>query len=412
MLHRAKTVLFAILVVLPLAAFPQQFPREKVKLGIDVLLSENMDLLKGKRIGLITNPTGVCSNLTSTLDTLNMRSDVNLVALFGPEHGVRGDRYAGQNISSYTDEKTGLVVWSLYGKTKKPTRRMLQDIDLLVFDMQDIGSRAYTFIYTMARTMEAAKENNIPILILDHPDPLGGELVEGPILKSAFKSFIGLYPIPSVYGMTIGELALYFNSEFNINADLTVIPMHGWKRSMTFAQTGLIWIPTSPHVPHAETPFYIAATGAMGELRTVNVGVGYTLPFQLVGAPWITANDLADELNHRHLPGVIFRPAFYRPYYSTLAAQNLQGVQIHIYDDKVFKPMRTQIHILAALQKLYPLQNIFNPSRLGMFNKAMGTDKIWKDIARGVSAKDIYVSFQKDVQNFLTKREKYLLYKK
>ncbi|NOY61040.1 MAG: DUF1343 domain-containing protein [Calditrichaeota bacterium] len=410
-MRRSKAVLFTVLMILPLAAFPQQFPREKVKLGIDVLLSENIDLLEGKRIGLVTNPTGVCSNLTSTIDTLNMRPDVNLVALFGPEHGVRGDRYAGQNISSYTDEKTGLPVWSLYGKTKKPTRRMLQGIDLLIFDMQDIGSRAYTYIYTMARTMEAARENNIPILILDHPDPLGGELVEGPVLKPAFRSFIGLYPIPSVYGMTIGELALYFNSEFKIDADLTVIPVRGWKRSQIFAETGLVWVPTSPHVPCMETPFYIAATGCIGELQTVNVGVGYTLPFQLVGAPWFDASDLAAELNHRHLPGVLFRPAFYRPYYSTLADQNLQGVQIHIIDFKTFKPMLTQIHILVAMKKLYPSQQIFDQARLAMFNKAMGTDFVWKAIVGGQTAGEIYATFENDITNFMTKRKKYLLYK-
>lgn len=411
MLRRAKAVLFTFLMIWPLTAIPQQIQRGKIKLGINVLLSENMDLLKGKRIGLVTNPTGVCSNLTSTIDTLNMRPDVNLVALFGPEHGVRGDRYAGQKISSYTDEKTGLPVWSLYGKTKKPTPIMLHDIDLLIFDMQDIGSRAYTYIYTMARTMEAAKENNIPILILDHPDPLDGELVEGPILKPAFRSFIGLYPIPSVYGMTIGELALYFNSEFKIDADLTVISMRGWKRAMTFAQTGLIWIPTSPHVPNVETPFYIAATGCIGELQTVNVGVGYTLPFQLVGTPWLVAADFAAELNRRHLPGVFFRPAFYRPYYSTLAGQNLQGVQIHIIDFKTFKPMLTQIHILAAMKKLYPSQQIFDQTRLAMFNKAMGTDFVLKAIQGGMTAGEIYATFENDITNFMKKRKKYLLYK-
>ncbi len=411
MLRSSLIVYLAVALILPLSAKPQAFTNAKVKLGIDVLLGENADLLKGRRIGLVTNPTGVCSNLRSTIDTLNLRSDANLVALFGPEHGVRGDQYAGQNISNYVDVKTGLPVWSLYGKTKKPTPQMLKGIDLLIFDMQDIGSRAYTYIYTLARTMEAASENKIPILVLDHPDPLGGELVEGPILEPAFKSFIGLYPIPYIYGMTIGELALYFNTEFKINADLTVIPMRGWKRTMTFAETGLIWIPTSPHVPSAETPFYIVATGCIGELQTVNVGVGYTLPFQLIGAPWIGASNLAAELNRQHLPGVIFRPAFYHPFYSTLAAQNLEGVQIHIYDYKAFQPMRTQIHILAALKKLYPSQKVFDKAGLAMFNKAVGTDVVWKDIEEGVPAENIYALFKDDIQSFMKTRKKYLLYK-
>lgn len=388
----------------------QQTPSEKVELGVDVLLHDRIKIVQNKRIGLITNPTGVTSEFVSTIDVLFLHPDVHLVALYGPEHGVRGNVPAGEYIKNYTDEKTGLPVFSLYGRSKKPTVEMLEKVDMLLFDIQDVGVRHYTYIYTMAYAMTAAKENNIPFVVLDRPNPMGGELVEGPVLEEKFSSFIGLYPIPLVHGMTVGELALLFNSEFGIDCDLTVIPMKNWQRSKIFKETGLVWIPTSPHIPHDTTPFYYATTGCIGELHSVNEGVGYTAPFEYIGAEWVNAQQLADSLTVLNLPGVIFRPTFYRPFYGAKNGQQLQGVEIFITDYKKFKPVFTQIHILSTLFKLYPLENIFNPERIDMFCKAIGTDYIKEAIQRGKNIEDIFLFCQNETNKFMAQRQKYLLY--
>ncbi|MDO9548459.1 MAG: DUF1343 domain-containing protein, partial [Candidatus Marinimicrobia bacterium] len=367
---------------------------KNVKPGIDVLLEEELDLLKGKRVGLITNPSGVNSQMESTVDLLYNHPDINLVALFGPEHGVRGDVTGGFKVDDFVDPKTGVPVYSLYGKTRKPTPEMLKNVDVLIYDIQDIGSRAYTYIYTMALSMEAAAEQGKRFVVLDRPNPLGGNLVEGPVLDTAFSSFIGLYPIPFVYGLTVGELAQLFNSEFDINVDLTVVPLKHWKREMTGDKTGLEWVITSPHIPHSKTALFCAATGCIGELYTIDIGVGYTMPFELIGEEWMNANQLSEELNSYQLPGVFFRPLHYKPYYFTREGTQLQGVQIHVTDVQEFKPMLTQIHILCAIRKLYPEQLIFDTNRTGMFDKAMGTDKIRQEIWDGKSAGEIIAEWQ------------------
>ena len=276
-----------------------------VKPGIDVLRSRGFDILKGKRVGLITNPTGVSSDLEQTVDILHSAPGVKLVALFGPEHGVRGDAEGGKIVDSFNDSQTGLPVYSLYGKTRKPTKDMLRGIDVLVYDIQDIGVRSYTYISTLGLAMEAAAENNVTFVVLDRPDPLTGVRVEGPMLDQKYKSFIGAYRIPYVYGMTAGELAEMINMEGwlenGVKCKLVVVPMEGWKRSMWWDETGLPWVPTSPHIPHASTPQFYVMTGLLGELGTANQGVGYTMPFELVGASWVNGNKLADYLNSRGL---------------------------------------------------------------------------------------------------------------
>ncbi|MBN2010149.1 DUF1343 domain-containing protein [candidate division KSB1 bacterium] len=381
-----------------------------VKPGIDVLLERNFDLVNGKHIGLITNATGITRDFRSTIDVLYETPNVQLTALFGPEHGVRGDIEAGQLVPRYTDERTDVTVFSLYGKTRKPTPDMLSDVDVLIYDIQDIGSRAYTFIYTMALGMQAAQEKGIPFIVLDRPNPLGGIRVEGNVLDPAFSSFIGLYPIPYIYGMTVGELAQLFNHEFGINCELHVVPMAGWRRDMLFEDTGLIWVPTSPHVPHASVAFFVATTGCLGELHTVSEGVGYTSPFEIIGAPWINSRQLADNLNARQLPGVYFRPMSFRPYYLTWADQQCKGVQIHIADYNTFQPAATQIHILDAIQHLYPERKILQTDRTSMFDKANGTDRIRLELEKGTPATEIIQSWQPALQHFLTIRKKYLLY--
>jgi len=383
----------------------------QVKLGVDVLVSDPPALIQGKRLGLITNTTGLTSSHESSIDALRRIPGVQLVALFGPEHGVRGDAEAGVAVEGYVDARSGIRVFSLYGRTHKPTAEMLQGVELLLYDIQDIGSRPYTYVYTMAYGMEAARENNIPFVVLDRPDPLGGELVEGPVLDPRFSSGIGRYPIPYVYGLTAGELARLINEEFGIGCDLSVVPMEGWRREMAFEETGLMWVPTSPHIPQAQSVRHCAATGAIGELHQVDVGVGMPGPFEYVGTPWIDADELAAELNARHLPGVFFRPLHYTPFYGTFKGRKLQGVQIHILDRRRFQPVATQINLLCALQKLYPEQNIYDTPRLDMFNKAMGTDRVRQQVRAGASAEEIIASWQSGLQQFELLRHKYLLYR-
>jgi len=405
-----ETLILAILLISAVFAKNAGRMEPKIKPGIEVLLEEKVDLVKGKRVGLITNPTGVNSRLETTIDLLYNHPDINLVALFGPEHGVRGDVMAGDKIDDFVDKKTGVPVYSLYGKTRKPTPEMLKDVDVLIYDIQDIGSRAYTYIYTMALGMEAAAETDRPFIVLDRPNPLGGNLIEGPVLNPAFKSFIGMYPIPFVYGLTVGELAQLFNKEFGINADLTVVPMKGWTRDMTFEDTGLKWVITSPHIPHGKTAFFCAASGVIGELHTIDIGIGYTLPFELTGEEWINADEFAEELNSYNLTGVLFRPLHYRPYYFTRQNTELQGVQIHIRDIDKFQPMRTQIYILSAIRKLYPDQEIFDTKRTGMFDKAMGTDEVKNALINREDPDKIIGRWQKDLKKFKRIRQKYLIY--
>ncbi len=285
------------LLALLLAGTPLFAQTPAVKTGIEVLRERNFDILQGKRVGLITNPSGVDASLRSTIDIL-FHAKGKLTALFGPEHGVRGNVAAGGLIASSIDSGTGLPVFSLYGKTRKPTPEMLKGIDVLVYDIQDIGCRSYTFIGTLGLAMEAAAERQIPFVVLDRPDPLGGVRIEGNLVENGFKSFVSPYPIPYVYGLTCGELARMLNGEGmlanRVKCKLTVIPMAGWKRNMMFEETGLQWVPTSPHIPFASSPLYYASTGIIGELGTVSVGIGYTLPFHLFCAEWIDPELLCD----------------------------------------------------------------------------------------------------------------------
>ncbi|MEE9430388.1 MAG: DUF1343 domain-containing protein [Melioribacteraceae bacterium] len=390
----------------------------KIKLGIDVLSETNFEILKGKRVGLITNPTGVNNKLKSTIDILFEADNVNLVALFGPEHGVRGEADAGKYIEFYTDRKTNLPVYSLYGKTRKPTKEMLKGIDVLVYDIQDIGVRSYTFISTMGMAMEAASENNIDFIVLDRPNPLGGNKIEGNIAEPKYFSFISKFPIPYVYGLTCGELAKFLVEEKMVdikpNFNLKVISMQGWQRNMSYEETGLEWIPTSPHIPHSYSSYFYPMTGILGELRdAVSIGVGYTLPFQVIGAEWIYSSEFADKLNSKEISGLHFRPITYTPYYAFGKGKTLHGVQIYITDFSSVNLVATQFYIMSVLKKLYPIKDIFELAtepQIKMFTKAIGSNKVFELFKQNADISEVLEFLDKDVEIFREKSEQYYLY--
>lgn len=378
-----------------------------VKTGIETLLSSNLSWLKGKRVGLITNPTGIDANMKNSVDLLFEHPSIKLTALYGPEHGVRGDAQAGEGVESYTDEKTGLPVYSLYGKTRKPTPDMLKNVDVLLFDIQDVGARYYTYIYTMAYAMEAAKENNIPFVVLDRPNPIGGLKVEGPVLEPEHASFVGLYPIPLRHGMTTGELAKFFNKEFHINADVTVIKLKNWKRSMTFDDTKLPFVLPSPNMPTVDSTFVYPATGLI-EGTNVSEGRGTTKPFELIGAPYINSSELADHLNQLKLKGVQFRPVSFTPTFSKHAGKLSHGVQLYVTDRSSFEAVKTGLSIIKAIHDLYPKD--FQFLQTGSFDKLIGNGWIKEEINQGTSVKHIMKRYHHDLKSFEKKRKKYLIY--
>jgi len=395
------------------------FSQSIVRTGIDVLKEENFKIIQNKRVGLITNPTGVDGKLNSTIDILFNAPNVKLVALFGPEHGVRGNIEGGTSIDTYIDEQTKLPVYSLYGKTRKPNSNMLKDIDVLIYDIQDIGCRSYTFISTMGLAMEAAAENNIEFVVLDRPNPLGGNRIEGSITEQEFTSFISQFPIPYVYGLTAGELAIFLNEEGllknKVKCNLHVVKMNGWQRDMSFENTGLQWVPTSPHIPHNFSAYYYVASGIVGEMRdAISIGVGYTLPFQLFGAEWIDEQKLSVKMNSYGLNGVVFRPANYIPYYSTGRNKNLKGVQIHITDFQSVELMKIQFYFLQALHELFPEHNIFDEATKGQvhaFDLALGTDTIRNEFVKDFQVKDILDLLNRGTEDFKEKSKAYFLYK-
>ncbi|WP_256815292.1 exo-beta-N-acetylmuramidase NamZ domain-containing protein [Cytobacillus sp. Bac17] len=386
--------------------------KKKFELGVEVLLNDKRDLIEGKRVGLITNPTGVDQNLNSIVDILHNDPDVELTALYGPEHGVRGSAQAGEYVEYYIDEKTGLPVYSLYGKTKKPTPEMLENIDVLLFDIQDVGTRFYTYIYTMAYAMEAAKENNIPLIVLDRPNPQGGTKVEGPVLDMKYSSFVGNYSIPLRHGMTVGELAELFNEEFEIGAELTVVKMNGWKREMYYDDTSLPFVMPSPNMPTLETAL-VYPGAALIEGTNVSEGRGTTKPFELIGAPFINADDLAGHLNSLNLPGVTFRAASFTPSFSKHAGKLSHGIQIHVTHRDAFKPVETGLHIVKAIHDMYPEDFEFraeNSAGISFFDNLMGNGWVREDIEEGKPVEEISSKWQKELKQFNKTREEYLLY--
>jgi len=388
----------------------------KVKTGVEVLKETGFKVLQGKRIGLITNPTGVDNQLKSTIDILHEAHGVKLVALYGPEHGVRGDVYAGDKVDTFTDPNTGVPVYSLYGSTRKPTQEMLEGVDALVYDIQDIGCRSYTYISTMYLAMQAAAENGIEFIVLDRPNPLGGLKVEGCLVEEGFFSFVSQLKVPYVYGLTCGELATLINREFmgSKPCKLTVVKMKKWRRKMTFDDTGLPWVPASPHIPFAHSASFYPVSGILGELGYMSIGVGYTLPFEIFAAEWIDAEQFAKALNAKQLPGILFRPIHLKPYYSVGQGKNLHGVQVYLRDFDKARLSDIQFHVMEVAAQLYPDKKVFDradESRFGMFDRVCGTDFIRKEFSKNHRFADIQSYWTKDEESFRKQAKKYYLYR-
>ncbi|MFR9166125.1 MAG: exo-beta-N-acetylmuramidase NamZ domain-containing protein [Dysgonomonas sp.] len=404
------TVFFASLGV---SGFAQKIT---IKTGIEVLKEQKFKILEGKRVGLITNPTGVDNNMKSTIDILHEAPNVNLVALFAPEHGVRGDAHAGDDIEDMKDPSTGLPVFSLHGKNRKPTPEMLKGVDVLVYDIQDIGCRSFTYISTMGLSMEVAAENGVDFIVLDRPNPLGGLKVEGGLVDDEFISFVSQFKIPYLYGLTCGELAMLLNGENMLKkqCNLQVVKMKGWKRKMTYDQTGLQWIASSPHIPQAITSVFYPVSGILGELGYISIGVGYTIPFQMFAAEWINADDLANNLNALKLPGVHFRPIYFKPFYSVSQGKQLQGVQVHIMNYEKARLSEIQFYVMQEVAKLYPDRAVFDHAdegRFRMFDQVSGSDFVRETFTRTNRFEDIKNFWYSKVEPFKQTSKKYYLYK-
>lgn len=393
----------------------------RVKPGIEVLRENDFKGLRGKRVGLVTNPSGVTSTLENTVDILY--TNVRLVALFAPEHGIRGDIQAGLKVESGTDEQTGLPVYSLYGATRSPEPWMLDGIDVMVYDIQDVGCRSYTFISTLGLVMRACAEKGIPLVVLDRPNPLGGLKIEGPVPEEGFYSFVGQYRIPYIYGLTVGELARLINEEgLNrgqkgdgrpLKCKLTVVPMEGWNRSMLFKDTGLPWIAPSPNIPYPESAICYPASGLTGEFYGyLNIGIGYTLPFGLFAAEWIDADLLKMMLDAYDLPGIAWRAIHFRPFSGSGAGKYLHGVQFYIIDYEAAEITLIQFYVMQAIFELFGREPFSaSTGRMGMFNKVCGSEYPAREFSRRMKVDDIIGYWTKDEDEFRVLAEKYYLYK-
>lgn len=389
--------------------------KKRVKPGIEVLVEKNLDLLHNKKVGIITNPTGVMPDLTNDVDFLSKQKGVTLVAVFGPEHGFRGTAQAGGSEGYYIDKKTNLPVYDLYGKNRDQIAEIFKKsgVDLLLFDIQDVGARFYTYIWTMSDSMEAAAIDKIPFIVLDRPNPIGGVNVEGPILNTSFSSFVGRYPIAQQHGMTIGELAMMFNEEFvpqktnGLKADLKVIKMENWNRDMLYKDTGLPWVMPSPNMPTEDTAIVYPGT-CMIEGTNLSEGRGTTRPFELIGAPYID-DQLATSLNRLKIPGAIFREAYFTPTFSKYLNQTVGGIQIYVTDKSKFDPIKTTLYIITETKKIYG--DKFQWRSDNWIDYLTGSDYIRKSIDAGKDVNEIVKGWQNDLDNFKKLREKYLLYK-
>jgi uncharacterized protein YbbC (DUF1343 family) len=377
----------------------------RVILGDDVFVRDAWRDLRGRTVGIVTNQSGVLSTGEPLVDAVHRNGQIAVKALFGPEHGIRGVVGAGDTVSSSVDEKTGLPVHSLYGATRHPTQQMLDGIDVLLFDIQDVGARPYTYVSTMAYVMESAAQYGKEVWVLDRPNPIGGLLIDGPVLDPKFKSFIGLYPIPERHGMTVGELARMDNERFGIGCKLRVIPMQGWTRDMVWADTGLHWIATSPNMPYARTTLVYLATGLVDE-GGVNNGIGTDKPFEYAGGYGYDPAAFRDVLAARKIPGVEFEPADWVPTKGFWTGKTLRGVSINVTDPHTFPSVRTAVEFLAAARA----QGKYHVAHEANMDRAWGTDSVRIALGSGTSADVITLAWQPGLAAFKSLRSKYLLY--
>ncbi|NGX56560.1 MAG: hypothetical protein K1060chlam5_00803 [Candidatus Anoxychlamydiales bacterium] len=388
---------------------------DPIELGVDVFFKEHLDLIKNKKVALIINHTSVNSSLKPTLDLFIEHSkDYKIVAVFSPEHGINGSNHAGEKVEDSIKDQ--IKNYSLHGKTKRPNAEMLKGIDTIIFDIQEIGSRSYTYATTMFYVMEEIAKTNINFIVLDRPNPMNGIIVDGPMLDEKYRSFVGYINIPYCHGLTIAELANFFNQEYKVGCKLKVIPMKNWKREMSYKDTNLHWIPTSPHIPEPDTPLFYPSTGILGELEIVNIGVGYTLPFKIIGAPWIDANKFANQLNKQNLYGVKFLPFYFKPFYGPFKGKNCQGIKIMITDSKKYRPLAVQYLLIGILKSLYPEKvkakiDSLSDAKIEMFCKVNGNKEIFNFIKNEKYAAWKMIQFDEEkVKAFKEKKKKYHLY--
>ena len=389
------------------------------EVGLSVLFRERLGLIAGRSIGLITNQTGVDAQLQSNLMLFAEHPKVQLVGLFSPEHGISGSVQSATYIPSAVDKGRQIPIYSLYGETRQPTPEMLAEIDVLVYDIQDVGSRFYTYISTLLRSMGAAAANSVDFIVLDRPNPIRGDRVEGNRLQPAFRSFVGETTLTIRHGMTVGELAQFFKAELDFalpprlhqdSSQLEVVPMHGWRRAMWYDQTGLPWVPPSPNMPTVETATLYPGTCLL-EGTNLSEGRGTTKPFEWIGAPWIDPEKWADTLNNLDLPGIHFRPIHFTPTFSKYAEQPCHGVQVHVTDRDQFKPVEAALHLIATARSDYPDQFEFleNSGRY-FFDLLAGTDELRLRLMKRESPTAIVQSWEAEVEKFTERCRPYLLY--
>ena len=379
-----------------------------VRPGIEVLISDSLHLVSGKRVGLVTNQTGIDRSGRSDIDILADHPEITLAALYAPEHGIRGEERAGAAIESGVDERTGVVIHSLYGDTRKPTSDMLKGVDVLVFDMQDVGARYYTYVSTMALAMEAAGEHNVPFLVLDRPNPIRGDVVQGNILNPSYKTFVGMYEVPMRHGMTPGELARMYVGAFGISVDLTVVPVEGWKRDMTFDDTNLPWVPPSPNMPNIASALAYPGT-CLFEGTPISVGRGTDKAFQWIGAPWLDGPALAEALNEYEIDGVSFEPVKFTPRNAgdrKFEGVNVEGVRL-IAQSTDYDASRAGV---AMLMETYRVSRENWEWYEAHFDRLAGTDALRLGLVSNASFEELVSGWDAGVSEFESDRAPYLLY--
>jgi uncharacterized protein YbbC (DUF1343 family) len=390
---------------------------QKVKAGLDVFLMNHLSMLKGKRVGIVTNQTGIASSGEHIVDILSGIEDLSISAVYAPEHGIRGDLPDGTKMASYADKRTGIQVWSLYGGHLKPTQEMLEDVDVLIYDIQDVGARFYTYISTMGLAMEAASEYGKQFIVLDRPNPINGVTIEGPIIEEPYFSFVGQYPIPVRYGMTPGEMAWMIKGEKWMEGmdklDLKVIPMEGWRREMWFDQTGLPWTRPSPNIPSTLTAAVYPGL-CLVEALNVSEGRGTMRPFEQIGAPWIDSHKLAESMNFFCLPGIYFKPITFTPVslpqeapWNKYRDQDVNGLNLIITDRDSLRPLQVMVHLLVVLKKHYPAELELREN----LERLIGIPSFRKSIDDLRNPEEILAEWEPGIQAFDKARQKYLLYK-